>query len=103
MTGFSDPITGGGILVQPEIRSPNFVTGVSGWIVRADGSAEFQSIIVPPSTGGSTAFIQATAPTAHAVGDLWFDSSNGFKLNGGTAACVAAVPGYSTQALALGG
>jgi hypothetical protein len=47
---FSDPISGGGILVQPEIRSPNFVPGVSGWIVRADGTAEFHGLLV---TGGS--------------------------------------------------
>jgi hypothetical protein len=43
---FSDPIAGGGILVQPEIRSPNFVTGASGWIVRVDGSAEFNDLIL---------------------------------------------------------
>jgi hypothetical protein len=32
-----------GSLVLPSIRSPNFVTGVSGWIIRKDGSVEFNN------------------------------------------------------------
>jgi hypothetical protein len=34
---------GQGNLVLPSIQSPNFVTGVSGWIVRKDGSVEFNN------------------------------------------------------------
>lgn len=44
---FSNPITGGqGALVRPSIKSPNFVAGTSGWIIRRDGSAEFNSVVV---------------------------------------------------------
>jgi hypothetical protein len=39
-----------GKLVIPQIQSPNFVTGVSGWIIRKDGSAEFNSIVIRGST-----------------------------------------------------
>jgi len=50
-------ITGGTVLRIPAMQSPNYVPGVSGWIVRQDGSAEFTtgtfrgSIEVGPLTG----------------------------------------------------
>lgn len=34
-------IGGGGSLVRQQIKSPDYVAGVSGWIIRKDGSAEF--------------------------------------------------------------
>lgn len=34
---------GQGNLVLPSIQSPNFVTGLTGWIVRKDGSVEFNN------------------------------------------------------------
>jgi hypothetical protein len=37
----SDAIVGGTVLRIPAIQSPNYVPGVSGWIIRQDGSAEF--------------------------------------------------------------
>lgn len=61
---FSNPVVGGegGELIRDSIKSPNFVAGVSGWIIRRDGSAEFNnvnirfdltagSIVVGPNTG----------------------------------------------------
>jgi hypothetical protein len=44
--GFRDPLVGGTRLIRTAIQSPNFVTGVSGWIVRRDGSAEFLDVII---------------------------------------------------------
>lgn len=41
--GFLDPIVGGQALRIPSIRSPNFLTGVSGWTINKDGSAEFNN------------------------------------------------------------
>lgn len=53
-TPFADPIAaGGGQLVIPQIRSPNFVTGVSGWIVRIDGSAEFNNLTIRGTFNGT--------------------------------------------------
>ncbi len=44
---FSNPITGGqGALIRPAIKSPNFVAGTTGWIIRRDGSAEFNDVVI---------------------------------------------------------
>lgn len=44
MSGFANPIIGGGgALVYPSIHSPNYVPAVSGWTIRKDGSAEFNN------------------------------------------------------------
>jgi hypothetical protein len=42
---------GMGSLVIPSIQSPNFITGISGWQIRKDGSAEFNNITI---RGGET-------------------------------------------------
>lgn len=43
--GFNNAVVGGsGILKRKAVESPNFVTGVSGWIIREDGSAEFNNL-----------------------------------------------------------
>lgn len=42
--GFNNPIAGdGGGLQYPQLKSPNFVAGSTGWIVRKDGSVEFNN------------------------------------------------------------
>jgi len=46
MTGFRDQIVGGTRLIRNDIHSPNFVTGVSGWIIRKDGTAEFSDAVI---------------------------------------------------------
>jgi len=46
MTGFRNPIVAGFDLVRNLIKSPNFVTGVSGWIIRKDGSSEFGESLI---------------------------------------------------------
>lgn len=57
MSPGNQAITGGTVLRIPAMQSPNYVPGVSGWIVRQDGSAEFTtgtfrgSIEVGPLTG----------------------------------------------------
>ncbi|NUT27687.1 MAG: hypothetical protein HOV84_17485 [Streptomyces sp.] len=43
---FRNSVVGGTTLVRPAIRSPNFVAGVSGWSIDADGSAEFNDIVI---------------------------------------------------------
>lgn len=56
MGTFSDPIIGGGEgkLIRAAIESPNYVTGVSGWHLDRDGSAEFQNATVRGTITGST-------------------------------------------------
>lgn len=43
MSPGNQAITGGTVLRIPAVQSPNYVAGVSGWIVRSDGSAEFNA------------------------------------------------------------
>lgn len=41
-----NPLVGGTVLRRAAIQSPNFVTGVSGWTVKQDGSSEFNNVTV---------------------------------------------------------
>ena len=52
--GFANPIVGGGgALVYPSIHSPNFVTQVSGWTIKKDGSAEFNNLSIRGTFNGT--------------------------------------------------
>lgn len=42
----NDPLVGGVALRRPAIQSPNFQTGVQGWTINIDGSAEFNNLTV---------------------------------------------------------
>lgn len=82
MTGFSNPIIGGGgSLVYPSIHSPNFVHGSSGWSINKDGSAEFQNVVLPTGSGGNVITISASIPSSPGVtrGDLWFYIPFGYQ------------------------
>lgn len=46
MSGFTNDAVGGTTLVRPAVRSPNFETGVSGWTINQDGTAEFADLTV---------------------------------------------------------
>ncbi|HEX5494525.1 MAG TPA: hypothetical protein VFX70_08150, partial [Mycobacteriales bacterium] len=82
MSGFAHDVAGGsGNLVAAQVQSPNFEHGVSGWIIRKDGSAEFQDVIIGGGGTGITATFSATAPASPATGDLWYDTSDGLLLS----------------------
>jgi hypothetical protein len=51
--GFSNPVVGGTALRIPAIQSPNFQTGVAGWIIRIDGSAEFNNLTIRGTFNGN--------------------------------------------------
>jgi hypothetical protein len=58
VSGFSNPLVGGGGgLVYPSIHSPNFVTGVSGWTINKDGSAEFDNLTFRGTFFGGNDFV----------------------------------------------
>lgn len=106
-----NPIVGGTDLRIPAIQSPNYVAGTSGWIVMADGSAEFNNVTVRGT------FITGTVPGAHVTitgGQiLVFDSSNNLVgqidatgiqaigTNGSKIALVPATTGNPAQAEVL--
>jgi hypothetical protein len=52
--GFQDPVVGGVVLRRPAIASPDFATGVQGWSVNQDGTAEFQDLTARGTITGST-------------------------------------------------
>ena len=59
--GFSNPIVGGGgALVYPSVHSPNYVTGVSGWTINKDGSAEFNSGIFRSTLAAGVMIVNAS-------------------------------------------
>jgi hypothetical protein len=43
---FANPIVAGEDLVRPAIHSPDYVSGSAGWIVSADGTAEFSDVAI---------------------------------------------------------
>lgn len=75
---FRNSVVGGTTLVRAAIRSPNFVTGVSGWSIDRNGSAEFNNVTIrggtvisgtslyyngAPAAGNLVASITATSGT----------------------------------------
>lgn len=44
--GFENPVVGGTALRIPAIQSPDFLSGSTGWIIRIDGSAEFNDLTI---------------------------------------------------------
>jgi hypothetical protein len=48
-----NPVVGGVILRRAAIQSPDFVAGVSGWAINADGTSEFNSVTFYTPAGQS--------------------------------------------------
>lgn len=44
--GWGNPVVGGTALRIPAIHSPNYVPGQTGWSINADGSAEFNDVVI---------------------------------------------------------
>lgn len=59
---FQDDVVGGVTLIRPAIQSPDFVTGVSGWQIAADGSAEFNDVLIRGTVhaGTATDYVEVT-------------------------------------------
>lgn len=47
---FENPLTAGTTLIRSDIRSQNYVAGSAGWIIEADGDAEFNSVVIRGGT-----------------------------------------------------
>lgn len=59
-----NPVVGGTVLRRAAIQSPNYVEGVSGWTINADGSAEFNDVTIRGSLVGTTQFSYSGTPAA---------------------------------------
>ena len=53
---FANAYLMGELLQTPGISSPNYVTGVSGWRIGQDGSAEFNNAVIRGNISGSAAY-----------------------------------------------
>ena len=52
-----DPVVGSTTLRRPAVQSPNFSAGTAGWIIRADGSVEFNTGVFRGAITGATLVI----------------------------------------------
>jgi hypothetical protein len=60
-TPFPNPVAGGGgELVIPQIRSPNYVAGSTGWTIKITGSAEFNDLTIRGQFLGTDFVINST-------------------------------------------
>lgn len=81
MSGFANTVLGGASkLIRKAIQSPNFVTGVVGWSINKDGTAEFQNAIIRGTFQGSNfvvnsvgTFVYSSTP---ALGNLIASDTN---------------------------
>jgi hypothetical protein len=94
---FTNPLVAGTTLIRTAIHSADYVTGVSGWTINADGSAEFNNVVVRgevdvTSSSGSSVQIVAT-PTA---AEIELQPPTG-SLNYDPATIVTALNGTSPQ------
>lgn len=60
MGGFENPVVGGTALRIPAIQSPNYVSGSTGWIIKIDGSAEFNNLAIRGTFSGSDFIINSS-------------------------------------------
>jgi hypothetical protein len=59
--GFSNSIIGGAAaLIRAAIKSPNFVSGLIGWSVNKDGTAEFQNVVFRGTFSGTQFIISSS-------------------------------------------
>jgi len=108
---FVNPLTAGTVLIRSDIRSQNYVPGVSGWIIEADGDAEFNNLVVRGTFQGQSfiinsmgAFFYDGIPTtgnliASIASDLGTDSHG----NGYGQGIFSYAPGFFYTAMRAGG
>lgn len=58
--GFENPVVGGTALRIPAIQSPNFQAGSAGWIIRIDGSAEFNNLTIRGTFNGNNFILNSS-------------------------------------------
>ena len=62
--GFRNAIVAGATLIREAIQSQNFATGVSGWQINQDGSAEFNNVVIRGGTVVSGLALYYSGPPA---------------------------------------
>lgn len=58
---FPEQVAPGGVLIYPQIRSPDFMHLVSGWQISRDGSAEFNNVMARGTVADAVMIIEGPA------------------------------------------
>lgn len=102
---FENSIVAGSTLVRPAIKSPNYVTGVSGWSINKDGTAEFSNALVRGTfvAGGGAVTVNSSGVIIVVGGTTVNVTSAGFSITNGVTTVQATLAGVSvvTGATAL--
>ncbi len=104
---FTDPIVGGeSKLVRTAIESPNYVPGVSGWIVRKDGTAEFNNTVIRGSLrvtdpDGSYVWIYDEDPGDGALVEFGLPSGIGVTQTPGRIITSTSIPFFGVPGIAV--
>lgn len=112
--GFADPVVNAiGELIKQQIRSPNYIPGVSGWTIDKDGSAEFNNLVIRGTffgtdfiIGANGIFFYSGVPTtgnllmswARTAGNDSFGNSypQGLSINESSEGQASVVMGYTS-------
>jgi hypothetical protein len=98
---FINPITAGTVLVREAIESQNFLTGVSGWQIAANGSAEFADLLIRSSDGLNTTITLANGQVVIRNGAnviVTEIDAQGYRLYNGAGTLVAEITLFGGQA-----
>lgn len=81
---FSNPVVGGenGELIRQSIQSPDYVTGVSGWTINRDGSAEFNNVTIRFELGTGSILVGDPSNPQVAIGSTSIHAFIQFPTNG---------------------
>jgi hypothetical protein len=72
---FPEEVAPGGVLVYPQIQSPNYISGVSGWSIMSNGSAQFNQLTLIVQSSGAAVLIYAGAAASGSLIGSWASAS----------------------------
>jgi hypothetical protein len=55
-----NPVVGSTVLRRPAVQSPNYAAGSAGWIIKTDGSAEFNNLVIRGTFDGTDFIINSS-------------------------------------------
>jgi hypothetical protein len=94
------PINAGPNLTIPQLQSPNFLTGVSGWTIRKDGSAEFNTLNLRGTFSGTDFIINSNGAFFYngtpALGNLAFSIAPASGVDSFGNAYISGIAAYDT-------
>lgn len=96
---FQDELAGGVTLIRPALQSPDYVTAVSGWSIKVDGSAEFSNVVIrgggtaDPIVVGNAGSPQVIIRTSAGNGLIVFPTNRVIELNASTVGSAVVNPG----------